>query len=188
MGRTRTLLVAGGFATMGAALWLWLGPDSAEDAPPEDAKLLVNRVWAERIPADERDMVGYLVPIRVGGRALGMADHSSRWRSRSEFFTFALDGTRLELVFPQERSKVVVKARTWTCPGEAPKGFDLCLELTSGKRSKRMYSRRAWLLPRDEAAPDDLPVHLPADLGDRPVDACEDCEEGTPSWLLEAGL
>jgi hypothetical protein len=62
--------------------------------------------------------------------------------------------------------------RTWACANEAPKGFDLCLELSDGKAKQRFYSRKTWRVPKGE----DLPVAV-GELPDLGAEGCADCAE-----------
>ncbi len=68
-----------------------------------------------------------------------------------------LEGRRLQMRFPQDRTRATARVRTWDCEGEAPEGFELCLELRGENRTVRLYSRRDWVLrprPSDDLLED----------------------------------
>ena len=61
------------------------------------------------------------------------------------------EGDRFSIVTPQNGCRTTVKARTWKCAGEAPKPFELCLELEGGGKRYRYYSRTDWeIRPRSQ--------------------------------------
>lgn len=149
---------------LGYGAWSWW---SAE--PRDDPKLFANRVWVDHARKDDRDMVRYLVPLDLAGKRRGTTGASSKYRFAGEVFGWSREGGKLVIDLLQEGRRVEVAVRTWTCAaGEAPKGFDLCLELGSGDASARLYSRKGWRTPKGE----DLPVSVP-DPGE--VESCGSC-------------
>ena len=48
--------------------------------------------------------------------------------------------------FPQNGCHMQLRARTWKCAGEAPRPFDLCLELIGEHMTARYYSRSEWIV------------------------------------------
>ncbi|MGH0031865.1 MAG: hypothetical protein ACQGVC_18915 [Myxococcota bacterium] len=51
---------------------------------------------------------------------------------------------------PQDEIRTEVEVRTWKCEGEAPKPFELCLELSAKGRKVVYYSRKDWVIdPKD---------------------------------------
>ncbi|MBC8072052.1 MAG: hypothetical protein IAG13_27265 [Deltaproteobacteria bacterium] len=142
------LAVVGGLAfgtwTLGQRLF---GDD---EVGGEGARHAVNQVWIERVPADQRDMINHFVLIKHPQGKVGGFGKSSQWRHFVELFQWGLEGERLSVFLPQERTKAQLKVRTWECAGEAPDPFELCLELSNGKRSMQMYSRKDWVIePHD---------------------------------------
>ena len=126
-----------GAYSLGSAL---LGDDEAEAA-----KDLINRPWIERVPEDSRDMIGHLAVIDHPQGHFGATGRSSNWRHFIEVFKWQLRGDELQLYFPQEEARGAVKVRTWACEGEAPKPFDLCLEIKARNgRAMTLYSRHDW--------------------------------------------
>lgn len=143
-----TLAVVGGLAfgtwTLGQRLF---GDD---EVGGEGARHAVNQVWIERVPADQRDMINHFVLVKHPQGKVGGFGKSSQWRHFVELFQWGLEGERLSVFLPQERTKAQLKIRTWECAGEAPEPFELCLELSNGKRSMKMFSRKDWIIePHD---------------------------------------
>lgn len=163
-------------ALVAATGFWWTRADPSKDDP----KLFANRIWAERDRRDDRDLVLYFMPIEVGSKRGGTMTRSSRYAFAGEVFRWSRDGANLKLELPQSQRTVALGVRTWSCAGEAPKGFDLCLELTQGKDKLQLYSRKGWKIPRGE----DLPIPV-ADVPDLP--ACSDCTEGSFEELLTPG-
>jgi hypothetical protein len=120
---------------------------------------LINQLWVERMPAHPRDMVWHFLAIDQDGRHLGAIGQASRWRVHTDGFIWRQQGDEITFVTPQNRCKSTLKARTWKCAGEAPKPFDLCLELASKDKRFRYYSRREWVIrPGGHLEGDDLPA------------------------------
>jgi hypothetical protein len=88
-----------------------------------------------------------------------------------DLMTYRLEGKRLTVLKLQEGEKATYTARTWACKGEAPKGFDLCLELTGGDRPLRYFSRSDWSvgapLPAEARIAERLSISLDA-VGELP--------------------
>jgi hypothetical protein len=142
------LLVAGA----GIAAWQ-LGPRFLQRRAGTDR--LVNQLWIERVARDERDQVGFFAALEKDGKRQGVVGHASRWRSHTEGFVWALDGNLLRARFPQDQRNARVRVRTWHCADEAPRPFELCLEITAGERSRRYYSRDGWRIRPHDASLDD---------------------------------
>ena len=146
MSKATKMLIALAVVGAGAATALTLGSSLlGEDDEATGARHLVNQIWIERIPSDQRDMIGHLVFVRDHGR-IGAVGRSSRWRHFVELFHWGLEGSRLKLYFPQEEVRGEVKVKTWKCQGEAPDPFELCLKITQGKRSVTYYSMEDWVI------------------------------------------
>jgi len=126
------------------ALGLWRLSDTDTDAEVASTSHFVNRLWIERMPADERDMVAYLAALKLPEGRFGVTGRASQWRQFTEVFRWELEGDRLRAVFPQERIRAEFKVRTWDCRGEAPRPFELCLQISKGERSHVFYSMEEW--------------------------------------------
>lgn len=114
---------------------------------------VVNQLWIDHVPRDDRDMLTHLVVLDHPQGKFGAVGRSSQWRHMIEVFKWELSGDRLRLFFPQERARGEVRVKTWRCEGEAPAPFELCMELTNPEgQSMRLYSREDWKIqPRDAA-------------------------------------
>jgi hypothetical protein len=109
---------------------------------------LINQLWVERMPSNPRDMVWHFVAIDREGRHAGALGQASRWRVQSDAFLWRQQGDQFTFVTPQNRCRSTLKARTWKCQGQAPKPFDLCLELAGNGKQFRYYSRTDWTINR----------------------------------------
>jgi hypothetical protein len=122
----------------------------SDDAEAEGAKHAVNRVWIERLPNDQRDMISHFVLVDHQRGRIGGIGKSSQWRHFVELFQWGLEGERLSIFLPQDRVKAQLTVKTWGCAGEAPDPFELCMEISNGKRSAKFYSRKDWVIePHD---------------------------------------
>ena len=150
-----------GAIVLGAVAWAGSSWLAEEPSAPDDA---VNRVWLERLPKSGRDVVGHFVMIDHEGRRFGAVGRSSRWRHDVEVFKWALEEDRLVQVFPQTRTKVKSKVEAGKC--DAPRPFDMCLELTSSQGTKKLYSRHDWVIEPGVSATEwaeehpDVAVHV----------------------------
>jgi hypothetical protein len=111
-----------------------------------EVKRLVNQIWIERMPANERDMIWVGVLMEDGRDRVGIVAHGSQWRVHADAMLWKLDGELLRTHFLQDNKRYDFRARTWECEGKAPKPFELCLELKRGKEVFRFYSRKDWEL------------------------------------------
>jgi hypothetical protein len=175
-----SIAALGSLAATGA-WWLRAGAELSADDP----KLLANRVWAERSPQSERDLVLYFVPLQLGSKRSGVIQRASRYAYGGEVFAWQRDESVLVLEMSQRKQTFRIPARTWACgANEAPKGFDLCLELGAGDDKVRLFSRKGWRVPKGEDLPEVAatlsPEALPALDG-----ACGTCTEAGLEVLLE---
>ena len=135
-----------------AAVGAWSVGAALFGGDPEavSAKHAVNQIWIERLPTDSRDQVNHFVLVRHPQGKVGAVGKSSQWRHFVELFMWGLEGEQLSVYLPQEQQKAQLRVRTWECSAEAPEPFELCLELSSKKRSVTMYSRKDWIIdPKD---------------------------------------
>lgn len=138
-------------AVCGLAGWQIATCGANEEA--DAASLAINRPWLERVPRGERDVVAHFLLLDHPRARIGLLGRSSRWRHDFELFRWALEAERLQLHFPQSGNKEKRTVRVRRCEGEAPRPFDLCLELVADGGSERYYSRGDWKIePRDAAA------------------------------------
>ena len=150
-GKTGTVLL--GLAVAGAGVvgaWTLATRVFDGDTEADAAKHAVNQVWIERLPTDGRDMIGHFVLVDHPRMRLGGIGKSSQWRHFVELFQWGLEGDRLSVYLPQDDVKAKLQVKTWKCTGEAPEPFELCMKLTSGRRTAMFYSRTDWVIePHD---------------------------------------
>lgn len=131
-----------------------LGDEAPLDAG--DTAYLVDRLWIERMPDDDTDMVGKLAVVRsVDHGRFGVTELGSVWRHHSEVFRWRLEGNVLHTAWPQDDERLSLEVHTRECEGQAPEPFELCLDLVDEGRVHTLYSRHDWVVrPRREG--DDL--------------------------------
>jgi hypothetical protein len=140
-----------GLALLGAGAYgLWT-MGAGDDEETAGTRHVVNQVWIERAPEGPRDVIGHLVLLDMPEGRLGAAGRSSQWRHVIELFQWGLEGHRLSVFFPQDRVKAQVDVRSWSCKGEAPEPFELCLEVSNGRRKAMFYSLEEWHIDPDRA-------------------------------------
>jgi len=164
-GKTIVTLALVGAAAVGA--WKLGAAVFGDDADAAKAKHAVNQVWIERMPSDARDQINHFVLVRHPEGRIGAVGKSSQWRHFFELFMWGLEGEKLSVFLPQDQRKAQLRVRTWECAGEAPKPFELCLELGNDKRSVTMYSRKDWIIdPKNVSESiEDLVQDVPALAG-----------------------
>jgi hypothetical protein len=175
MARTTRKFVA--LAVIGAGLFGTYKLGAAVFGEEVAQVRLANQVWIERLPADDRDMIHHLVLVEDGSDRFGAFGKSSTWRHLIEVFVWKSSGQTLALDLPQDRKRVELGFKVSECEGKAPRGFQLCLELTNKNgRSATYYSRHDWridgtspeaLAALGEAQPEIAP--LLEDLAERPA-------------------
>lgn len=119
--------------------------EDVEASKPGDSALLLNRPWVDHMPRSERDMVTQLVFVDRDGQKMGALLRASRWRQLAELFRWEQRRGGLTVEFPQSKKRLPVSTRVWACK-DAPKGFDLCLELSLLGKGLRLYSNKKWSL------------------------------------------
>ena len=128
---------------------------TADSTPSADPGMAENRLWVERMPQDSREMFGKFLLLRTRDGNVGLVGRSSTWRHHYELFLWKRMGEKLRAFFPQDHVRDACTVRTWSCEGEAPEPFELCLELCAGDRRAVMYSMRSWEV-RPGSTEDDL--------------------------------
>ncbi|MCX4243780.1 hypothetical protein [Paraliomyxa miuraensis] len=151
MAKTTAKLL--GLALLGAGAYgLWtMGQGLVGDDSAADTRNVVNQVWIERAPEGPRDMIAHLVLLDLPEGRFGGAGKSSQWRHLLEVFQWGLEGSRLSVFFPQDRVKAQLRVRSWECEGEAPAPFELCLEISNGRRKAVFYSMEEWHIDPERA-------------------------------------
>lgn len=135
----------GGAVVVGlGALAVWRLSTDEDRGRERPVRSVLNQVWIERMPRDTRDMVRQFVVFETERRRLGLAQAMSHWRVVADRFTWTLEGDLMTADFPQARRRVQLALRTWSCQGEAPAPFELCLEVTLGRQKLAFFSRSDW--------------------------------------------
>lgn len=135
----KTLLA---FVLVTAAVFsLWkLRGSSPEDVQGSDSSLVLNRIWLDHIPKNDRDVVNVFVAITEG--PFGVFQASSQWKGQFEMFRYEASGDELRIHYPQSNDRDKVKTRATRCN---QRQMDYCLELDGSSRGvKKYYSRKGW--------------------------------------------
>lgn len=128
----------------------------AEPAKPGDTALLANRVWIDHMPRSQRDMTTQAIFVDKDGQKIGIVRRASTWRHIGEMFRWdARSSGGLTITFPQIDKSVPLNARAWACK-DAPKGFDLCMEVSLLGKKARLYSNKKWNLTNTDLDATDL--------------------------------
>jgi hypothetical protein len=153
MYRSGAFLGGIGAALLVFATWSAFEARAPIDASIEDGveggsrDLLANRAWVERMPRSKKDLVTWFVPLELRGKRFGVAQRASHYAFAGERFVYTRDGDHLVLTFQQTERKAKITAKAYECAGKAPKPFDLCLDLRSGKEEATFYSKWSWKVP-----------------------------------------
>jgi hypothetical protein len=104
-------------------------------------KLLVDRVWIDHLPRNERDV--FHVFLVMSEQPIGAFQTTSIWQGAYELYKYEAEGKRkLEITYPQNGDHDSVRATATRCDQG---GMDYCLEMTGASRGvKRYYSREDW--------------------------------------------
>ena len=129
------LLGYGGYLAVDAAI----STDAADDH-------VANQLWLAKLPENDRDLVKHMVLLDHDNGRFGVWGRSSAWLHNFEVFKWAREKDRLLFFFPQTRKKGKAKIKAWKCAGEAPKPFQLCLEITKNGKKQLYYSREDWVI------------------------------------------
>jgi len=111
-------------------------------APALDGKLVLDRIWIDHIPRNDRDVFNLFVAITE--QPFGIFQATSQWKGQYELFQYEANGDELRIVYGQTGDKDKVKAVATECN---EKGMDYCLELKGASRGvKRYYSMEDWVI------------------------------------------
>ncbi|MEO8548583.1 MAG: hypothetical protein ABI678_01365 [Kofleriaceae bacterium] len=136
----KKLLVMVGVVVALAGAWRWqAGSHEATDGGGN--KLLVDRLWIDHVPRNEREMVQVFVVLSE--EPIGVFDQRSMWTGSFEAFKYTRTGGELRVVYPQTGKGETIKVKARKC---SEGKMDFCLELDGGKGAKRYYSREGWEL------------------------------------------
>lgn len=122
-----------------AAFAAWNLRDNDTQATDTD-KLLVDRIWIDHMPKNDRDVFNIFVAITE--EPFGIFQATSQWKGQFELFRYELQGDELRILYGQDGSRDKVKTKATKC-GE--RDWDYCLELSGASRGvKKYYSMKGW--------------------------------------------
>jgi hypothetical protein len=134
----KKILVVLVIAVVAFGVWRWTRSTPVVEAT--DARLLLDRVWIDHIPSNERDQVN--VFALISEESIGVFQTTSRWKGAYEGFRFEARGEEVRALFPQNGDKQNITAKARKCK---EKGMDFCLDVSGTNRgTKRYYSREGW--------------------------------------------
>ncbi|MCC7073023.1 MAG: hypothetical protein IT383_17000 [Deltaproteobacteria bacterium] len=152
MSATRVSLAVA--VAVGASIWCAVDSRvSSADAPDDQWAVVQNHLYIERLPRDERDMIHQIVFVdhRDIGR-IGARVHASHFRVFIDNFAWSRRGDTLAMKILQTDKSYRGTFRAWSCAGQAPAPFELCLELREGDRTRKYFSRKDWIIDKVEDA------------------------------------
>lgn len=138
MARTSSKKV---FIALGAMLVAGLGISAARSGAQPASKVLVGRVWVDHLPT--RDTEHFEAFIALDDPSMGAFQRTSSYEGSFEVFKYEPRGEgKLQMLFPQSKSKHDVKYAASTCDKS---GFDYCLSMSGAPRGAPEYvSKKGW--------------------------------------------
>jgi len=108
----------------------------------DDRPLLLDRIWIDHLPRNERDTVEVFVALTQ--EPYGIFQAVAQWKGAYEVFRFEAHGNKLRLVYPHTGEREKVKAHARKCD---ERGMDYCLDLEGASRGvKKYYSLEGWVI------------------------------------------
>ena len=154
----KKLLILAVISMCALAGWRVLRGGGGGEAPAtHDDKLVLDRIWIDHMPKNDRDQVSVFVAITDD--PIGVFQTSSVWKGHFELFRYEAHGHEIRIHYPQTNDRERVTAKAHRC-GE--RDFDYCLELDGATRGvKRYYSRKGWEID-GATRPDELRTRIDA--------------------------
>lgn len=154
MSHIKTASLVSAFALL-AAWQLWPSSDSHEALRGDQLSTLVNRVWIDAIPSNERDLVD--VFAMLDEQQIGLFSKNSAFQGDWSAFGWR-NKSKGGLVFvslqDDSHHHVTAKVRK----GEVCAPFDYCLKLKGAPRGAKSYgSMEDWIIT-DNALPNDASI------------------------------
>jgi hypothetical protein len=139
------LIVAAALGAGGIGVMRWMGSDAKSTVTFEhDSKLVMNRLWCDHMPKNERDKMNVFVALTPRPRQppVGIFEEVSMWEGHFEAFVHETKDEEMRAVFPQSGDKETLTVKASRC---TVSGMDYCLEITGNKRGvKQYYSKKGW--------------------------------------------
>lgn len=130
------------------ALGLLVGGWRALGRAPADKKVLIGRIWVDRLP--KKDTEFFEVFLAIDERPVGIFQRQSLFEGAYAMFGYEADDSRIRIMFPQDKSKHDVKYEAKACTED---GFDYCLSLDGAPRGAKKYrSKKGWEVEADDVA------------------------------------
>lgn len=141
MKKPLLILAMMGTVSYGAYRMFGSSSDSSEQPAVTDSeKLVLDRIWIDHIPKNDRDTIQVFAAISE--EPFGVFQAASTWKGAYEVFRYEAKGNELRIVYPQNNDRDTVKHNARRC---SENGMDFCLELSGSSRGvKRYYSRKGW--------------------------------------------
>jgi hypothetical protein len=155
----KKLLVLAVISTCAVAGWRVLrgGGSGDEAAALDDSKLVLDRIWIDHMPKNERDQISVFAAI--SDEPIGVFQTASVWKGHFELFRYEARGNEIRIHYPQNNDREKVTTKAQRC---SERDFDYCLELDGASRGvKRYYSRKGWEID-GAARPDELRARIEA--------------------------
>ena len=126
---------------LGAGLVAAVGVTAFRTESSSASRLLIGRVWVDRIPIKDTDH--FEAFLAVEDPAMGAFQRASNYEGSYEIFKYEPRGDgKLQMLFPQSKTKVDVKYEAKTC---SEQGFDYCLSMSGAPRGASKYvSKKGW--------------------------------------------
>lgn len=148
----KPLLILALMGTVSYGAYRMLGSSETKSEAPvaqDGEQLVLDRIWIDHIPKNDRDIVQVFVAISE--EPFGVFQAASSWKGAYELFRYEAHGNELRVVYPQNNSRETVKHSAKRC---SENQMDFCLELSGGKGVKRYYSRKGWEIDNVSSAAD----------------------------------
>jgi len=112
----------------------WAHDDGNEVDAAANPRLLISRIWLDRMPEKPRDEVDLWIFF---GSGFGVYEHGSNYKASMEFFEFERQSDKVNIHFFQDQKRVSTRFEIKKCDDDP--SFDLCLDLASSPRGPSRY-------------------------------------------------
>jgi hypothetical protein len=139
----KKLLLVAALAAVGFGGWrLRAHSHHAAVTDGGENKLLVDRLWIDRMPEHERDPINVLALL--SDDKLGVFQNLTAYRGSYELFRYERSGGELRVKYPQTGESDKLSVKVTRCDED---GMDFCLDVSGGSRGVRhYYSREEWVI------------------------------------------
>jgi len=107
-----------------------------------DHKVVLDRIWIDHIPKNDRDIINVFVAITE--QPFGIFDAGSQWTAKFELFQYEANGGEIRVYYGQTGEREKITAKATKCNHQ---GFELCLQLSGNSRGVgKYYSMEDWVI------------------------------------------